>query len=121
MTDAPAIGEVHAVGGRRDDQVGPQHKQDGAEDGTAERKVQPGNVPHQRDLGGRRSHAVGIGKVQCQDGENDADSTLQYQLGFGVQAQAALLGNLDEVVQESHQAHPHHEEQQQERGGGRAG
>ena len=97
MTEAPggqpvqAVGEVDAVGGRGDDQVGPQDEEDRAEHGAAEGQVQPRDVADQGDLGGRRGEAVRVREVQGQDGEDDADGALQDQLGLGVQAKAALL------------------------------
>ena len=52
------------------------------------------------------------GKVQGEDGERDAHGALADELGLGVQPQASLSGDLDEIVQEANQPHADHEEQQ---------
>jgi hypothetical protein len=54
---------------------------------------------------------VEAGVIPCED---NADEGLEDQLGFGIESEAALLGDLDEIVEEAHESHPDHEEQQEQ-------
>ena len=54
--------------------------------------------------------------MKCQESEREADNGLPDQFGLAPKTEAALLPDLDEVVEESHPGHAHQEKEHQERG-----
>ena len=70
-------------------------------------------------LGGGRGPPRESREVQRQDREGDADDELAGHLRLGPQAEAALLDDLDVVVEEADQAHAGDQEEHQHAGDGR--
>ena len=83
---------------------------------AAESEVQPRDVADQGDLGRCGAQAVLVGELKDQHSEDDAHGGLEDQLGACVEAKAAFVGDLDEVIKEANKTHTHHEEEQQEPG-----
>ena len=67
-----------------------------------------------------RRQAELVAELQRQHGEADADDELAEELRAGAQAEAALVADLDEVVEEADDAEADHQEQQQHAGRVRA-
>ena len=63
------------------------------------------------DAGVRR---LALGNCSAEDREDDGDERLARELLAGPQAEAALLGDLDVVVEEPDEAEPGHEEQDED-------
>ncbi len=103
-----AVGEVHPVGGGGDHQVGDHDEQDRPE-------VEAG-VPDERQVRRRRVDPPLVGEPQGQDGERERHDGLPGQLGLRPQPQAALLDDLDVVVDEADQAQARHQEQDEQPG-----
>ncbi len=112
------VRDVHAVAGRGDDHLRPQDEQQEPEDGSGEREVDRGVADH-RDVR-RRGGAVGVvGEPQREHREHEPDDGLADQLRPRTQPEAALPGDLDEVVEEADDAEAGHEEQDEDGGGRR--
>src|SRR4051812_25485615 len=90
------VGEVHAVAGRRDDEPDQQHDRDR---GQREALV----VADERDVLGGRGEAVLVLEPggQRKGAEGQRDDGLADHLRLAAQAEAALLDDLDVVVEEA--------------------
>ena len=105
-----AVGEVHAVGRAGDHDVGPDDEQEQSDDRAGEGQVDVG-VPDERDVRSRR------GCGTCRWGTAAPAPRRRSPTGSGRPAsaptrrpEAALLGDLDVVVEEPDEAQPGHEE-----------
>ena len=108
-----AVGEVHPVGRAGDHEVGPDDEQEHPADGAREGEVDVG-VADERDERRGGSAELVVAEVQREDREDHADGDLAGQLLLRAQAQAALLGDLDEVVEEADDPQPGHEEEDEQ-------
>src|SRR5699024_6462155 len=116
-----AVGEVHAVGPGGDQEVRPDGEEDHADHGAEDGQVQPGDVPHQRDVGGGGRQPVLVREQQRHHREGGRDQELAEELVPGAQPGAVLLGDLQVVVEEPHHAEADGEEEHQEHGDARRG
>ena len=107
------VGEVHAVRGARHDDVGPDDEQDDAAQGPHERQVE-GGVAHERHRGRGGGAERAVRELQREDREDHRDEGLPGELLTGAQPEAALLADLDEVVEEADQPQPGHEEEHEQ-------
>ena len=85
-----------------------QHHHDGRQREVVE-------VADEREVPRRRGLAALVGDGQREHAEHHRDQRLAGELRLAAQAEAALLGDLDVVVEEADGAEPDEQEQQQQR------
>jgi hypothetical protein len=102
-----AVGQVHPVGGGRDDQEHPDQEQQQRQGGAGERADE-------------RDAPEGVGEIPGADGEADRGQCLPAELGGLGEAEAALVADLEVVVDEADQAEGDHGDDHQQAARGEA-
>ncbi len=114
------VGHVHAVRGRRDDEVDPDEVEPVPDDDTddaelGDRSEIDREVADQGDAHGGRRVAVAVGEHDRQERPHGRHDDLAAHLGPARETETPLAAGLQEVVDEADDAEAHHQEQHQER------
>ena len=103
-----AVGEVDRVGRRRDDQVGEDRRT------RPRRGRRRGRGRRRSSSRGRREPGRRCSNRSASDGEADRDEQLAGELGLALEPEAALLDDLDVVVEEADHAQAAHQVQHEQ-------